>query len=279
MNILALFDGISAGQLALGNHVIDKYYASEIDEYAIKVTQNNFPKTIQLGNVEDWYFPEGIDIVIGGSPCQGFSFAGKQLNFDDPRSKLFFTFCNILEDIAPKYFLLENVVMKQEFQDIISERLGVKPIKINSALVSAQNRNRLYWTNIPFDIPEDRNIYLKDILLDNPDPKLNHTEKGLDYMDRQVSGGRTHWDFGHHSDCAKSKSACLTTSLAKGVPHNVLIDPNETIRKFDPVEAERLQTFPDNYTDCVSNTQRYKALGNSWTVDIIKEIFKNVRID
>lgn len=208
MNVLSLFDGISCGQQALKELgvPVEKYYASEIDKYAISITQHNFPDTIQLGDIEEWrewelcnhcgeeyqreeiknyeYFCDNceqytepivdwqsIDLIQGGSPCQGFSFAGKQLNFEDPRSKLFFTFVDILNH-ARKYnpdvkFLLENVRMKQEYQDIISEALGVKPVMINSALVSAQNRVRLYWTNIgEIEQPQDRGILLKDILED-----------------------------------------------------------------------------------------------------------------
>jgi DNA-cytosine methyltransferase len=142
---------------------VDNYYASEIDKYAITVAQKNYPDTIQLGSVLDVKGADlpKIDLLIGGSPCQGFSFAGKQLNFDDPRSKLFFEFVRLKEELNPKYFLLENVKMKKESQDVISEYLGVEPVEINSALVSAQNRKRLYWTNIPFDMPEDKGILLR----------------------------------------------------------------------------------------------------------------------
>ena len=152
MNVLSLFDGMSCGQIALNKADIniDNYYASEIDEYAIKVTQKNYPNTIQLGSVVDVKGTDlpKIDLLIGGSPCQGFSFAGKQLNFEDERSKLFFEYVRILKETKPKYFLLENVRMKKEYQDVISSALGVEPILINSNLVSAQERKRLYWTNI-----------------------------------------------------------------------------------------------------------------------------------
>lgn len=186
MNVLSLFDGISCGRVALerAGIKVNKYYASEIDKYAIQIAQKNYPDTIQLGDVCDInnngfiYSKNGnkkicyddIDLLIGGSPCQGFSFAGKQLNFSDPRSALFFEFVRLLKELKPKYFLLENVRMKQEFQDIISEHLGVKPIAINSNLVSAQNRYRLYWTNIPnVTQPEDKGIMLKDIVHENVD--------------------------------------------------------------------------------------------------------------
>ena len=171
-NVLNLFDGISCGRVALDRIGIsyENYYASEIDKYAIQIAQSNFPDTIQLGDVKnwrEWNLPQ-IDLLMGGSPCQGFSITGKQLNFEDPRSKLFFEFVDILNYYKPKYFLLENVRMKQEYQDIISDYLGVQPIKINSSLVSAQNRNRLYWTNIPnISQPLDKDIILKDVLEDD----------------------------------------------------------------------------------------------------------------
>jgi len=172
INVLSLFDGISCGQVALerAGIKVNNYYASEIDKYAIKVTQKNYPDTIQLGDitkVKAIDLPK-IDLVMGGSPCQGFSFAGKQLNFNDPRSALFFEFARLVKECQPKYFLLENVKMKKEYQNVISELLGVQPIEINSALVSAQNRKRLYWANIPnITQPEDKRIYLKDIIEDN----------------------------------------------------------------------------------------------------------------
>lgn len=171
MNVLSLFDGMSCGQLALQRAGVkyDNYFASEIDKHAIKVTQHNFPNTKQLGdvrNVRAQDLPK-IDLLIGGSPCQGFSFAGKQLNFEDPRSKLFFEFVRLKNELNPRYFLLENVRMKKSSMEVITQHLGVEPIEINSALVSAQNRRRLYWTNIPnITQPLDRGILLKDIILD-----------------------------------------------------------------------------------------------------------------
>lgn len=176
MVVVSLFDGMSCGNIALNRLGINvsAYYASEIDKYAIRVTQHNFPNTIQLGDVTKVKAKDLAkvpDLLIGGSPCQGFSFAGKQLNFNDSRSVLFFEYVRILKEIRELnpnvLFLLENVNMKKEYQDIISEHLGVEPIKINSALVSAQNRVRLYWTNIPIvSLPEDKGILLKDILED-----------------------------------------------------------------------------------------------------------------
>jgi len=208
-----------------------------------------------------------IDLLLGGSPCQGFSFAGKQLNFFDPRSKLFFDYVKALEILKPKYFLLENVKMKKEYEDVITQHLGVKPIEINSALVSAQNRKRLYWTNIPgVTQPEDKGIMLKDIVHENVDFKtcLYSRKTGL----------------GKEID----KSTALCASDFRGLNRN----QNQTsvvvegyIRRLTPIECERLQTLPDNYTAIgvidgkevpISNTQRYKMLGNGWTVDVIAHI-------
>ena len=214
-----------------------------------------------------------IDLLLGGSPCQGFSFAGKQLNFFDPRSKLFFDYVKALEILKPKYFLLENVKMKKEYEDVITQHLGVKPIEINSALVSAQNRKRLYWTNIPgVTQPEDKGIMLKDIVHENVDFKtcLYSRKTGL----------------GKEID----KSTALCASDFRGLNRNqnqtsVVVELAEYvegyIRRLTPIECERLQTLPDNYTAIgvidgkevpISNTQRYKMLGNGWTVDVIAHI-------
>ena len=170
INVLSLFDGISCGQVALNNAGIkvNNYFASEIDKHAIKVTQSNYPNTKQIGDVTKVNANDlpNIDLLMGGSPCQGFSFSGKQLNFEDPRSKLFFEFVRLIKEVKPKYWLLENVVMKQEYQDVISQHLGVEPVKLNSALTSAQNRVRLYWANFDITEPTDQGIKLEDILED-----------------------------------------------------------------------------------------------------------------
>lgn len=152
-NVLSLFDGISCGQIALNRAGVKYagYYASEIDKHAIKVTQHNYPNTLQLGDVTKVNASDlpKIDLLMGGSPCQGFSFAGKGLNFEDPRSKLFFEFIRLLRETAPKWFLLENVIMKKEHEQIITAQIGVEPVMIDSAGFSAQSRKRLFWTNIP----------------------------------------------------------------------------------------------------------------------------------
>lgn len=193
LTILSLFDGISCGQLALqrAGIPVGKYYASEIDPYAIGVTRKHFPATIQLGDVtkwKNWDLPK-IDLLIGGSPCQGFSNAHKGgLNFEDPRSRLFFEFVKILKYYRPKYWMLENVRMKKAWQDIISDYLGIQPILINSALVSAQHRPRLYWANFPIIQPEDRHIYLKDILEYPVDPKFFLDTPGSDKPNKKHAG-------------------------------------------------------------------------------------------
>lgn len=281
MNVLSLFDGISAGQVALNKAgiKIDNYYSSEIDRYAIQVTTKNYPKTNQLGDISNWRDWEidfsKIDLVIGGSPCQGFSFAGKQLNFKDERSKLFFEYVNILNHIRllnPSVkFLLENVRMKQQYQDVISSYLGVQPISINSSLVSAQNRLRYYWTNIDgVEQPKDKELKLQDILVDSPSDKYYLSDAARDYMSR-LRNGKPRWDY--HTNKLDGKAACLTANMYKGVPYGVI---KEKGRKLTEIECERLQTFPDNYTSGVSSSQRYKALGNSWTVDVVTNIFKNL---
>jgi DNA-cytosine methyltransferase len=377
MNILSLFDGMSCGQQALNRLGInyDNYYASELDKYAIQVTQKNFPDTIQLGDVcgvvaKD--LPKDIDLLLAGSPCQGFSFAGKQLAFDDPRSALFFEFVRLLRELKPNYFLLENVRMKKEYLDVITEQVSscytsdevadefkdmfgnvrFEPILINSALVSAQNRQRYYWTNIP-DVtqPEDKGLVLSDVLEDGyvserdksycldanyfkgtnlkgyltkkrrqlvSKPKQVGTAvdiKGYDIIKRVYSpdgkspalttmqGGNTQpkvvtgaWrgrykidgvrQDGKGSVAGRTKQMLelrkddKTNALTTVQKDNVVVEPEQmNWRKLTPLECERLQTVEDNYTEGVSNTQRFKMLGNGMTVEIISHILSNVNPD
>jgi len=476
MNVLSLFDGMSCGMIALDRLGIkvDNYYASEIDKYAIQVSQANYPDIIQVGDITKLdlsTFPK-IDLVMGGSPCQGFSFAGKQLAFDDPRSALFFEFVKCVDTLKPKYFLLENVKMKKEYLDIISEYMGVEPIFINSSLVSAQSRQRYYWTNIPgIEQPEERGIVLRDILEDqvgsehyvgdnmqknykggnqlNPNYKSQaNTIHNSDKKSGTICAGTHGYANGYVGDKHKpvkqternarhlkqldDKSLCMTATMYKGagnngmtlvpqkihdIPKDVLKDnerqrrvyskegksptllarsdspkvmksdkpqhigtavdikghdqikrvyspdgksPTVTTcggghrepkvvvdvramtevrtpeankirqehrkktgkdwsprhmrhlverkdekmntlttaltkqhilqitkdkdqevywRKLTPLECERLQTVPDNYTNHVSNTQRYKMLGNGWTIEVIAHILQNMEID
>jgi len=306
INVFSMFDGMSCGQIALekAGIKVGTYHASEIDKYASAITTKNYPSTFQMGDVtklEDWrleYIRDemGIDLVIGGSPCQGFSFAGNQLNFEDPRSKLFFDFVRVLKILKPKYFLLENVRMKQESQDIISEYMGVEPVAINSNLVSAQNRHRLYWTNIPFNIPEDKGIVLADILEDG----ITDREKSHCLDANYFKGGNLKSYFEKHRRQLVFTSGAFrgrynsegkteqklelrydgkTNSLTTVQKDNVAVDLKElTWRKLSVKECERLQTVPDGYTEGVSNTQRYKMLGNGWTVDVIAHIFKGITV-
>ena len=260
---------------------IEQYVAYEIDKYAIQISEKNYPSIQHCGDVTQADFKkyEGFDLLLGGSPCQGFSFAGKQLNFNDPRSKLFFEFVRAKEESQVKYFLFENVNMKQAYKDIITKYLGVEPIRINSNLVSAQNRDRFYWTNIPgVTQPKDQGILLKNIVFNRFElstlKDLVHTPQALAYMNRQVRDGRNHWDFDHYSDIKNDKSSAVVANFFKGIPYNVFKD-QDCIRKFHPIECERLQTLPDDYTRGVSNTQRYKMIGNGWTVDVIAHILHN----
>ena len=390
MNVLSLFDGMSCGMIALDRLGIkvDNYYASEIDKYAIQVSQANYPDIIQVGDITklDLSTLPKIDLVMGGSPCQGFSFAGKQLAFDDPRSALFFEFHKAISYLQPKYFLLENVKMKKEYLDIISEYMGVEPIFINSSLVSAQSRQRYYWTNIPnVEQPEERGIVLRDILEDgfNTERDKSHcldanyykgssvenyfkksrrqmvfkpqrvgtikdggqgnriyskdgkgisisaqsggtagngnmlvetSDKpqhigtavdvnGHDILKRVYSpdgksptlntcgGGNTHakvvcgaWRGRYNQDGSTSQKLELrkdnkTNSITTVQKDNVLTKDEVYWRKLTPLECERLQTVPDNYTNHVSNTQRYKMLGNGWTIEVIAHILKNMEVE
>lgn len=283
INVLSLFDGMSCGRIALerANIPVRNYYSSEIDKYAIKVADKNYPQDVEnrLGDVTaiDATNTEAptIDLLIGGSPCQGFSFAGKQLNFDDPRSMLFFEFTRLLKETSAKYFLLENVGMKKDYQDVISEYLGVQPIVINSELVSAQNRLRLYWTNIPgVTQPTRVNTTFGDILEDiegdrpyvirafKPDAICHHTGTATDIKGNQ-SILRVY---------AKSGKCPTLTTMGGGHRQPKVACGNGLYRKTLPIEHERLQTVPEGYTEGVSVTQRNNMLGNGWTIDVISHI-------
>jgi site-specific DNA-cytosine methylase len=272
MNVLSLFDGMSCGQIALNQlgFKVDNYFASEIDEKAIQVTKHHFPNTIHIGDVtkvKSNNLPK-IDLLIGGSPCQGFSFAGKKLNFDDPRSALFFEFVRILKETQPKYFLLENVKMSKKCQDVINEIIGVKPIIINSSLVSAQNRLRLYWTNIPnIEQPQDKGIIFKDIL--NPQYEFKPLTKWF----FKTWGTKQKINMLRTIDA--NKSFCVTTN--KSHSKNYYLNSDKTMaRMLERDEVEKLQTLPEGYTNIVSKTEAHKMIGNGWTVDVIAHIFKNM---
>tara|TARA_Y100000004_G_scaffold41487_3_gene45168 strand:- start:1161 stop:2000 length:840 start_codon:yes stop_codon:yes gene_type:complete len=274
MNVLSLFDGMSCGQLALkkANIKYDNYFASEIDKYAINVTQTNFPLTKQLGcitTVQGEDLPK-IDLLFGGSPCQSFSNAGSGKGFDG-KSKLFWEFVRVLKEVDPTYFLLENVVMKKEWEAIITNTLGVSPVKINSRLLSAQNRPRLYWTNIPnVREPEDQKIFIKDILDTEIKEKFYLSDKAVAKIERSKFGRE-------YANIDTPKTRTLIAGYYKIPSDGIYYDDGKRKRRYTPTECEKLQTVPVNYTDSVSDTQRYKMLGNGWTVDVIAYIFKNLK--
>ena len=252
---------------------VERYAAYEIEPNAIKISQKNYPMIEHCGDVTtaDFTQYEGSDLVIGGSPCQGFSFAGKQLNFADPRSKLFFEFVRALAEIKPKYFLLENVKMKTECRDTITNILGVEPIAINSSLVSAARRDRTYWTNIPgITQPEEKGLLLKDIVRTEDDDNYHLSAKHHAAFLKSYK-----WTPCHLNEKAKP----LLASYYKQPPHCPYIPCNNSesgFRMLSPVECERLQTLPDNYTDGISKSKRYECIGNGFTVDVIAHILKHI---
>lgn len=284
INVLSLFDGISCGKIALEKIgiPINKYYASEVENNAIKISKKNYPDIIQLGDVTNWrkwnIDWNSIDLLIGGSPCQGFSRAGKQLNFKDPRSKLFFEYVDILNHLKkfnPNIkFLLENVDMKQEYVSVINSYLKVEPITINSRTLSAQNRKRLYWTNWEI-IPlfEDSKEVIKDILLPIEDVSDNFFHKTRTIKSILNS------NFAQERKMLQNLNDKCSCLLARDYKDPKCVVQNGRLRKLTPIEYERLQTVPDNYTEGVSNTQRYKMLGNGWTANVISYILSFIKKD
>ena len=313
MNILSLFDGCSGARLALSKASIkvNRYYSSEIDKYALEVANANFPEDskYRLGDItkiKGADLPK-IDIIIGGSPCQGFSFAGNQLNFKHSESKLFFEFIRLLKEIKPKYFLLENVLMKKEYQNVISCELAkiyptsdvlfgtgkVEPIMINSAKLSAQSRKRLYWANFPIKQPKNTGVYIKDILENNIiDKKLKYINrkiinkklKNVPIQIGKIKDGGFEMNNRVYLDQGKSPTITTGSSSNKEVKIGIYKETNSWQenhhnifwRKITPLEAERLQTLPDNYTDHVSKSQRYKMIGNGFTINVISHILSNI---
>jgi len=376
INVISLFDGKSCGQIALerAGVQVGTYYSSEIDKKATFIANKNYPCTIQLGDVlnwKDWDIDwSSIDLLIGGSPCQGFSVAGNGLNFKHEKSKLFFVFLDILEHVKKEnpgvVFLLENVKMRKDWADVITDFMGVTPIEINSALVSAQNRRRLYWTNLTgIKQPEDKGIKLKDVLQDSKglaesimcegwhkwwdrnwqtrtakrysvlDPEkaicllarhyanwdgnfvtldlekyFSETEEPLVFRARNrkkvyiseddIKSARTFYETRTELGKAARKQARIEgkgDTTPRGPEHkkyvasvhekancvlatrsflDCVIDNNKILRQLTPIECERLQNVPDNYTSGVSNSARYKMLGNGWTVDVIAHFFEDL---
>lgn len=312
MNVLSLFDGISVGRLSLERAGINisNYYASEVDKNAMAISKNNYADIEYLGDIKKWVdwnidFSK-IDLVIGGSPCQGFSRQGKNLNFDDPRSKLFFVYAAILKEIQrvnPEVnFLLENVHMKKESESVITEYLGVEPYKINSKLLSAQNRPRNYWTNITFEMPQDNGIILKNILekvdtetfiehegllfdpvISEKSRNLVNVENGEIRVKQSVKSGYIVAEDGDGINISfptsksrrgrviKQKSSTVDTAC------NICVLDGNVIRRLTITELERLQTLPDGYTQGIDYNSRIKAIGNSWTVDVTAHIFRGLK--
>jgi len=324
MKVLSLFDGMSCGRIALERAGIEvsAYFASELDKNAIKVSSFNYPSTIQIGDVTKVHYKDGIlstengdynvgtiDLVIGGSPCQSFSNLGNGKGFDG-KSGLFYEYMRILKEVNPKFFLLENVKMKKEWQDIITEEIKVQPILINSNKVSAQNRPRLYWTNIKFNEIQDKGVIISDIVSKEVHVKYFLSEKAKKYI---VSKDRLKKALTNINGTIASKSTTLlarytglngtfllvdcngkldhekagtlVARYAKGVASfggdSFVMDTEDisvfNIRRFTPEECEKLQTVPLGYTSCVADTHRYKMLGNGWTVDVIASIFNGLK--
>lgn len=310
MNVLSLFDGISCGKLALerAGISVNQYFASEIDEAAIAISKKNHPDIVQLGDItnwKSWKLPK-IDLIIAGSPCQGFSRAGKRENFKDPRSGLIFVFFDILEYVRAVNpdvkFLLENVKMKNEWRDVITERLGVEPTDINSKLLSGQNRLRTYWTNIPgVEQPEDSGIRLADIL-ENPemdyiaapdgikfDPTISEQSRALvnrvGEEVRVTQTTRQGYILAQDGDginlafpTSKNRRGRVIKQKSSTVDCvcNICVFKDGIIRRFTQRELERLQTLPDGYTDGFSKGVAQKAIGNGWTVDVIAHILRGL---
>ena len=284
LNVLSLFDGMSCGQIALqrAGIKVENYFASEIDKDAIKITMNNYPNTKQLGNIVDLKTDElpKINLLIGGSPCQSFSNAGRGAGFDG-KSGLFWEFVRVLNEVNPTYFLLENVKMKKEWQYIISEALGVQPIEINSKWFVPQNRPRLFWTNIPVgNIPNTYNHCLNDIL-EEATEEYYLTEKQKSILDLNYNWSENeiirHKAGKHQQDNIyryDGLMACLSASHHGAARHlTKTYLQNGEIRRLTENEVEKLQSVPIDYTKGVSSSKRYEVLGNGWTVDVIAHIF------
>lgn len=309
MKVLSLFDGISCARVALERVGIpvEAYYASEIDKYAIQISKKNYPDIFQWGGIKGidgkWIIRNHrIDLIIGGSPCQDLSIAKKdRKGLDGERSGLFWEYVRILKEVKPQYFILENVnSMPKEAKEIITKELGVEPIMINAALVSAQNRKRLFWvgrrvgdTYVKVEIPqpEDKGIMLKDILIDGiaekdkslcvtatysracPRDYFGKSSRQLIKVGEFNSGGQ-----GDRVYSIKGKSVSLSANGGgRGAKTGLYETTKGVYRKLHPIETERLQGLPDNYTEGISTTQRYKCLGNAFNCDVVAWILKHIK--
>ena len=297
MKVLSLFDGISCGMVALerAGIPVERYVAYEIDENAIKISKKNYPQIEHCGDVTkaDFTQYQGFDLVIGGSPCTNWSCSKchtakikKEMFINEGDGwKLFEHYDRALKEAKPKYFLYENNFrIPKNIEDAITARLGVKPIMINSATVSAQRRKRQYWTNIPnIEQPKDRGILLRDIyihdysLIRHDDRILKTAIETKNYVKYDLLG-KGHYSEPYRLYYLDGKSPTLPRCRTE-TKCNMLLDKNDfsTYKIISPVEAERLQTLPDNYTDCVPKSRRFEAIGNGWTVDVIVHIFKHIK--
>ena len=284
LTVLSLFDGISCGMVALqrAGIEIDKYIAYEIEHNAIEISRKNYPDIVRGGDVtkEDFTKYKGkVDLLIGGSPCQNLCSCGDKKGLDGAESKLFFDYVRALYETEVKWFLLENnATMTKENQDIITEIMGVEPIYINSNLLTAQDRKRLYWTNIPgIEQPEDKGLTLKDIVQPAEEKKEYECYKRMAAKREGTLAFKKAWANVRTLD-QKSRALTTSQSISNSGATNVKYSDTEYYI-LTPIECERLQTLPDDYTEGVSNTQRYKAVGNGWTVEVIAHIFKALRVE
>jgi site-specific DNA-cytosine methylase len=276
MIVLSLFDGISCGRQALKDAGIDvtEYYASEVDERSIEVARRNHGDIIHIGDVRGVSASNlpPIDLLIGGSPCQGFSAAGRKFGTDDPRSVLIREYYRLIDELWPTWFLLENVPMAKESRSEISEALGVQPIMIDSGLFVPQMRRRLYWANIDIPLLPTRRPVLSDVLIDR-----RLCEDITERFHAKVPGTRSHKNAHAFIRTHKEQARCLTASgqdISNTGATNVLVD--DRIYKLHPIECERLQGLPDGYTDGHAKTRRYSMLGNAWTVPVIAHILRGI---
>ena len=283
MKVLSLFDGISCGMVALerAGIPVERYVAYEIDDYAIQISKKNYPHIEQCGDVTTADFTQykGFDLLIGGSPCQDLCGMGSRKGLNGEKSSLFFEFVRAVREVKPRYFLLENnASMTQENKDAISEIMGVEPVFINSLDFTAQNRKRLYWTNIPISEWKPKGITLKDIA--QPiEEKRDYliTDKVNKYLSKEYDGRKIQNVVRSKIRTLNETSKCLGTYCGDyGNNTGLIIKYEDDYYSITPVEAERLQTLPDNYTECVPTKKRFFGIGNGWSVDVIAHIFKNI---
>lgn len=284
MKVLSLFDGISCGMVALERAEIqvDRYVAYEIDGNAIKISQKNYPQIEHCGDVTTADFTQykDFDLLIGGSPCQDLCSMGSHEGLKGKKSSLFFEYVRALEETKPKYFLLENnASMTQQNKDTITTIFGIEPIMINSADFSAQNRKRLYWTNIPVDKWQAKEVTIGDIA--EPESEKNEydvTDKVIKYSSAEYAGRKIQKTVTSNIRCMSQKSKCLGTRCGDyGNNTGLIMKQRDRYYIVTPIEAERLQTLPDAYTAGVPDKKRYFAIGNGWTVDVIAHIFKGLK--